>query len=93
MEIEVILRRLREIEARADNPWCDKWIRGLILDDIPWLCGLVRKLLTVAEAARVIEKAIRYQSLSQQGGCYLLAREDVEDLREALAALEEGDSE
>jgi len=52
------------------------------------LLDRLRKLERVAEAARVIEMAIRYQPISQQGGCYLLAREDIEDLREALAALE-----
>ena len=52
MVTKEILKRIEEIEARADNPWCDEWIGGLALDDIPWLCELVRKLLAVAEAAR-----------------------------------------
>jgi len=70
-------------------PCCSSEFEVPVYEEDVDLESRLEKLEAVAEAARVVERAIRYQPLSQQGGCYLLAREDVEDLREALAALEE----
>ena len=78
-----ILKRIEEIEARADNPWCDKWIGGLALDDIPWLCELARKLLAVAEASRDVVAWWKEYAGS------VPAIASIYDLEQALAALEE----
>ena len=87
-----ILKRIEEIEARADNPWCDKWIGGLALDDIPWLCELARKLLAVAEAARDLVNGLGVEMDDPRLEYVLVQveRSDLSNLRSALATLEEG---
>jgi len=94
---EEILKRLEGIEARADNPWCDKWIGGLALDDTPWLCELVRKLLAVAEAAR---EALQWFQEFGYNSWGIAVQDDFPDhepilwsLKASLTALEEEDGE
>lgn len=61
-------------------------------EDVPWVCGLVRKLLAVAEAAREVVKWHGYEqqfSPFEQGMTIGMDRA-LTKLGQALAALEEG---
>jgi len=99
MNSEEILRQIEEIEARAATQISSlqvwdraKWRPVGYLGparDVPWLCGLARKLLAVAEAARKVWDAASEDVKEDMWFEMPPDWEGWEELEKALAALKE----